>query len=66
MTGVGLSDTGFIFIRRCFFINSKDIQKNEEIRDPEVRLIDEEGSQMGIFSAKDATWRCDVPLATTI
>ena len=31
------------FLRRCFFIATQDMQINEEIRDPEVRLIDENG-----------------------
>ena len=35
-------------------INNKAIQINEEIRDKEVRLIGENGEQLGIFSTKDA------------
>lgn len=33
---------------------SKEVQINEEIRDKEVRLIDSDGTQLGIVSAKDA------------
>lgn len=38
---------------RCFTI-SKEMMINEEIRDKEVRLIDSDGSQLGIVSAKEA------------
>ncbi|WP_026486174.1 translation initiation factor IF-3 [Caldanaerobius polysaccharolyticus] len=40
--------------RRCVFINNNDLQVNEEIRDKEVRLIDVDGQQLGIMSARDA------------
>lgn len=30
------------------------MQVNEEIRDPQVRLVGDDGAQLGIFSAKDA------------
>ncbi|WP_072968373.1 translation initiation factor IF-3 [Thermoanaerobacter uzonensis] len=43
----------FIIFRRCVFIN-KELQVNEEIRDKEVRLIDQDGKQIGIMSAKEA------------
>ena len=42
------------FLRRCFFIATQDMQINEEIRDPEVRLIDENGQQLGIMDVRDA------------
>ena len=35
-------------------ISSKDIQINEEIRDKEVRVILDDGTQLGIMSAKEA------------
>lgn len=35
------------------FIN-KDLQVNEEIRDREVRLIDQDGKQLGLMSSKEA------------
>ncbi len=38
---------------RCVTI-SKELQINEEIRDKEVRVIDSDGSQLGMMSAKDA------------
>lgn len=34
--------------------NSKEVQINEEIRDKEVRVIDNDGTQLGIMSAKEA------------
>lgn len=34
--------------------NNKDLQINEEIRDSEIRVIDDDGSQLGIMSSKDA------------
>ena len=34
--------------------DSKDIQINDEIRDKEIRVIDSDGSQLGVMSAKDA------------
>jgi translation initiation factor IF-3 len=44
-----------LFYRRCFDISSKqELQINEEIRDKEVRVIDSDGSMLGILSAKDA------------
>ena len=44
----------FSFFRRCFPISTKKFQLNEEIRDAQVRLIDSDGSQLGIQSARDA------------
>ena len=43
----------FLF-RRCFNIASTAHQINEEIRDKEVRLIDEDGTQLGIMSSAEA------------
>ncbi len=34
--------------------NSKEVQINEEIRDKEIRVIDNDGTQLGIMSAKEA------------
>lgn len=42
------------FPRRCFDINNKDLLINEQIRDKEVRVIDENGVQLGIMSVKEA------------
>ena len=33
---------------------NKELQINEEIRDKEIRLIDSDGSQLGVVSAKEA------------
>ncbi|NLD87764.1 MAG: translation initiation factor IF-3 [Clostridiales bacterium] len=41
-------------MRRCFGINNIRHQINEEIRDKEVRLIDVDGSQIGIVSGANA------------
>ena len=37
-----------------FFIKSNGMQLNEDIRDPQVRLIGADGAQLGIYSSKDA------------
>ena len=42
------------YIWRCIPISAKKFQLNEEIRDAQVRLIDSDGSQLGIQSARDA------------
>lgn len=34
--------------------NNKDLQINEEIRDSQLRVIDDDGSQLGIMSSKEA------------
>ena len=34
--------------------DNKDIQINEEIRDKEIRVIDNDGSQLGVMSAQEA------------
>ena len=44
----------FRFFGRCFRISKLEHQINEEIRDREVRLIDADGTQLGVMSAKDA------------
>ena len=41
-------------IRRCFSISSVTYQINEDIRDREIRLIGEDGTQLGIMSATQA------------
>lgn len=43
----------FVFYGRCSNI-SKDLMINEEIRDKEIRLVDADGSQLGVMSSKDA------------
>ncbi len=40
--------------RRCFIISNKELSLNEQIRAKEVRLVDTDGSQLGIVSISDA------------
>ncbi|MCI9406626.1 MAG: translation initiation factor IF-3, partial [Oscillospiraceae bacterium] len=35
-------------------MSNKELQINEEIRDKEIRVIDSDGSQLGILATKDA------------
>ena len=44
--------TSHVFLWRCKTIS--ELMINEQIRDKEVRLIGEEGQQLGIMSARDA------------
>lgn len=44
----------FSFIWRCIRISSIEHQINEEIRDKEVRVIGEDGAQLGIMPIKEA------------
>ena len=44
----------FKFWWRCWPIATKEVQINEQIRDNEVRVIDNEGGQLGIMSAREA------------
>ena len=39
---------------RCFRISKQGHQLNEEIRDREIRLVGEDGEQLGIMSAREA------------
>ncbi len=39
---------------RCFRISNKGHQLNEDIRDREVRLVGEDGEQLGIMSSREA------------
>ena len=41
-----------LILRRCTTIS--ELMINEQIRDKEVRLVGEDGEQLGIMSAKDA------------
>ena len=43
-----------VYFWRCFTISSKELAINEEIREKEVRVIGDDGSQLGVMSAKDA------------
>lgn len=40
------------YFRRCFGIN--DLMINEEIRDREVRVVDQNGEQLGVMSSREA------------
>ena len=39
---------------RCLDISTKELQINEEIRDKEVRVISNDGEQLGVMSASEA------------
>ena len=43
-----------VFFRRCLNISIKEMQINEEIRDKELRIITDDGEQLGIMSASEA------------
>lgn len=43
-----------IFIWGCLTIATKELQINEQIRDEEIRVIDDQGGQLGIMSAREA------------
>ena len=44
----------YLLFLRCVTISSKELQINDEIRDKELRIIDTDGSQLGIMSASEA------------
>jgi len=44
----------FTFFRRCLIISFKDLMINDEITDKEVRVIDNEGNQLGIMTIDKA------------
>ena len=46
--------SAFLFFWRCVTIAKLDHQLNEEIRDKELRVIGEDGAQLGIMSAAQA------------
>ena len=54
MRGQGFLPSLFILFWRCFNISSKEQQINEEIRDKEVRVVTDDGEQLGIMSAAEA------------
>lgn len=57
MRGQGFLPSLFYFIFwRCFNIssNNKEQQINEEIRDKEIRVVSDDGEQLGIMSAAEA------------
>lgn len=44
----------FYFIRRCLTIATKEMQINEAIREKELRVVTDDGEQLGIMSSSDA------------
>lgn len=46
--------TYFFFAAEVYCISKNELLINEEIRDKEIRLIDADGSMLGIMSSKDA------------
>ncbi len=57
MRGRGFPALAFIFsfcFWRCFNISKQEQQINEEIRDKEIRVISDDGEQLGIMSAAEA------------
>lgn len=42
---------------RCLTISNKELQINDEIRDREVRVIDQDGTQLGVMSSSQALER---------
>ena len=42
---------------RCLTISNKELQINDEIRDREVRVIDQDGSQLGVMTSAQALER---------
>ena len=49
-----VSAHAFINFWGCLNISAKDLQINEEIRDKELRVISNDGEQLGIMSASEA------------
>ena len=47
----------FIFYWRCFTIAKQTHQLNEEIRDKEIRLVSDQGEQLGVMSSAEALQR---------
>ncbi len=52
-------DYALILFWRCFVISSKEMLINDEIREKEVRLIDSDGSQLGILPIADARQKAE-------
>lgn len=46
--------SAFLFSWRCFDISNLSHQINDEIRDKEVRLIGDDGAQLGVVSGQEA------------
>ena len=54
-----LAPTIFILLWRCTAIAITELMINEEIRDPQVRLIAENGDQLGIVDVREAQKMAD-------
>jgi len=56
MRGRGFPALAFVlfYFWRCFNISKQEQQINEEIRDKEIRVISDDGEQLGIMSAAEA------------
>ena len=54
MCRIGISVRYFYIILEVSVINKNELMVNEEIRENEVRLIDDDGSIVGIMSSKEA------------
>ena len=54
-----LAPTIFILLWRCTAIAITELMINEEIRDPQVRLIGENGDQLGIVDVRAAQKMAD-------
>ncbi len=52
-------DYALILFWRCFVISNKEMLINDEIREKEVRLIDSDGSQLGILPIADAIQKAE-------
>lgn len=48
------SGNEFLISRRCLNISKTEHSINEEIRDREVRVVSDDGAQLGIMSSRDA------------
>ena len=53
-TGNVVARSFLLKFRRCFHISKSELPINEEIREKEVRVITNEGEQLGILSIEDA------------
>ncbi len=53
-TGMLCARSFLLNFRRCFHISKSELPINEEIREKEVRVITNEGEQLGILSIEDA------------
>lgn len=50
----GFVTTNNVYLWRCLTISNKELQINEEIREKEIRVIDSDGSQLGIMATVNA------------